>query len=116
MNIILMTILLTLLGVSLVALLVWLGVTSWKSIKFRKQTKKQIVVLQQVIEEHRIESQNSNQSMYDDLSKRIENVEIIIQNRFDEIERKTDSRFDKIHNMIKIISDQMPTPVPWTGK
>jgi len=39
MNVILMSVLLTLLGVGLVVLLVWLSVASWKSIKHRKQSE-----------------------------------------------------------------------------
>ena len=38
MNIILITILLTLLGAGLVILLVWLGLSSWKAMKFRGKT------------------------------------------------------------------------------
>jgi sensor domain CHASE-containing protein len=90
MNIILITILLTLLGASLVALLVWLGVVSWKSMKFIKKQKNKLELLHQVINETRISLENN-----------LETEIINVQNHFDEVERKTDSRLDKLHDMIR---------------
>ena len=121
-----MTILLTLLGAGLVAILVWLGVVSCKSIKFMKKMKKQNLILQNTIEENRLSAESSNTVIYEtlykeisessntrykeieELSKRIENEIHQIQNsitttqnNIENVERKTDSRFDKFHDMIK---------------
>ena len=128
MNIILLTILLTLLGTGLVVLLVWLSTASWKSIKFREKAKTKFKELNKNLEEttnniyrdmeerttivnnsinelHTFRDQdlltnNKNlKELYDNLSRIIENTDSYNLSRFKEFERSIDSRFDKSNNL-----------------
>ena len=117
MNIILLTVLLTLLGSGLVVLLAWLSVGSWKSIKFRKKSKIKFEDLSKNLEEsiHSIyaamEERNAdmnniineihnliNQDIQIEASH-IQEVRDYTDNRFKDIEHLIDSRFDKLHNL-----------------
>jgi low affinity Fe/Cu permease len=80
-----------------------------------KKMKKQNVLLQNTIEENRLSAEHSNTIIYDTLyeeinilSKRIDdeinhrqNSITSTQNNIETLERKTDSRLDKLHDMIK---------------
>ena len=126
MNVILMTVLLTLLGVGLVVLLVWLSVMSWKSMKHRKQAKlKQQATWNQFdnmsteleMREDGIrkdfynsveEFQQKIEDVYDlidkqvnDLNNNIGNLDSTIDLRFIQLESSIDSRIDKVYNTIQ---------------
>lgn len=80
-----------------------------------KKMKKQNRLLQNTIEENRLSAESSDSVVYDnlykeveELSKRIEteinhrqNSITTTQNNIENVERKTDSRLDKLHDMIK---------------
>lgn len=106
MNIILLTILLTLLGTGLVVLLVWLSVVSWKSVKYKKKSKKKIIILAKNAEE----STNNLYNYIDEYKKQVNSDISEIYNqmllRSTEINERVDklnidSRLDKLHNLIK---------------
>lgn len=106
MNTILLTILLTLLGTGLVVLLVWLSVVSWKSVKYKKKSKKQIISLglnseQSVtnlysyIEDYKKSVSSSIDEIYHQMLLRSTEI----NDRIDKL--NIDSRLDKLHNLIK---------------
>jgi len=128
MNIILLTVLLTLLGAGLVVLLVWLSIVSWKSIKFRKKAKTKFEDLNKNLEEtthsiytnieehvinvnnnineiHNLRNQDlsmhaeSSQSIRFDLNSDIASLSLDVESRLKELESSIDSRFDKSHNL-----------------
>lgn len=119
MNIILMTVLLTLFGTGLVVLLVWLSVVSWKSMKFKKKAKKQIINLARNSEEsvtniytYIDDYKNSTATRFDEVYQQIslndDNIynytksEISsLNNKLANLDSAIDSRFDKMHNLIK---------------
>jgi len=130
MNIILVTILLTLLGTSLVVLLVWLSVVSCRTIKFKKKVKVQL-------NDIREEMYNNEQSLNTVVNELYKHIEEISNNQYNNLndykkevglvfeelhkgilndlssnlretrkdiktlEKNIDSRFDKFHNLIK---------------
>lgn len=120
----------TLLGAGLVVLLVWLSVVSWKSIKNKKKVKVQLDKINKKIDDsnqslsssitqiytHIDEVSNNHWSNLEDYKKqistefeelhrgtlmdlyrRLDDIELNIKN----LEKTTDSRFDKLHNTIK---------------
>jgi len=119
MNIILMTILLTLLGAGLVVLLVWLSVVSWKSMKFKKKAKKQIINLARnseesvtniytYIDDYKKDISIRFEEVYQLISSNDDNCYISIKNEVTNLNNKNeklesiiDSRLDKINNLIK---------------
>ena len=119
MNIILLTVLLTLLGTGLVILLVWLSIVSCKSIKFRKKAKIKFEDLSKnledtthsiysSIEERTIDANNNTNDLHNlrdqDLqieSNNLQDLRNYTVERFKELERSIDSRLDKIHNLLK---------------
>lgn len=110
MNTILLTILLTLLGTGLVVLLVWLSVVSWKSVKYKKKSKKQILNLglsseQQItnIYSYIDEYKNSVSSSIDEIYHQMLLRSTEINDRVDKL--NVDSRLDKLHNLIKEIKE-----------
>lgn len=106
MNIILMTILLTLLGAGLVVLIVWSGIVSWKSIKFKRETLKHqkeyetsiddyfLLVNQRIDELDQILNQNGE--LIENNSNQIEQLKSSIDSRFD----KQFSKIDEIKNVL----------------
>jgi gas vesicle protein len=106
MNIILLTILLTLLGTGLVVLLVWLSVVSWKSVKYKKKSKKKISALGRNAEEHVNniyiyidEYKKQMRTEVDDIYNQMLIRSSEINERVDKL--NIDSRLDKLHNLIK---------------
>ena len=106
MNIILMTILLTLLGAGLVVLLVWLSVVSWKSIKFKKKTKKEMNFLGKNSEESVTNIYHYIEEYKKQVTLNLEDIYTQMALRSDEINDKVDklnidSRLDKLYNLVK---------------
>ena len=114
-----MTILLTLLGAGLVVLLVWLSVVSWKSMKFKKKAKKQIINLARnseesvtniytYIDDYKKDISIRFEEVYQLISSNDDNCYISIKNEVTNLNNKNeklesiiDSRLDKINNLIK---------------
>ncbi len=101
MNVILLTVLLTLLGVGLVVLLVWLSVASWKSMKHRKQLEldqqsiwNQIdMISTELVDEIRKEFTSSN----DKLHQRIDDVYNLIDKQVNELHDNRDRVEENIY-------------------
>jgi len=96
MNVILLTVLLTLLGISLVVLFVWLGVMSWKSIKHRKSAK----------EIHQSMWDNFN-SLYDEIQTEKNEIRDDLDERIQEVHDRIDNRIQEIHDRIDILSNNI---------
>lgn len=130
MNIILATVLLTLLGASLVVLIVWLSVVSWKSIKFKKKVKIQLDEIRKKMYDDDQSLSTSIGQLYTYIDgevnnnwNKIEEYKKSVGYEFEELhkgilteissnlreikkdhktlEKTIDSRFDKVHNLIK---------------
>ena len=100
MNIILITILLTLLGAGLVILLVWLGLSSWKAMKFREETNIRLNDLS-----------NSIDNLNDGLSRRISEDVISLYQALDEYRTEINNEFteldrSKLHDLWRAIDER----------
>ena len=113
MNIILLTILLTLLGAGLVVLLVWLGVVSRRLIKASRSNKKGLVGLEEsvvinmndiyrVMEEYKTEVSQNFSSVYDEQERVLTDRD----QKFEKLEASIDSRFDKIYHTLQSMSTE----------
>jgi hypothetical protein len=123
MNIILMTILLTLLGAGLVVLLVWLSVVSCKSIKFKKDSilnfndlekkneetitslYREIEMVYQRVEENKKSFETSILEVYNKMAHAEEELhrEVInnIYNRIDEVNRDTTNHTEEVNRVLQ---------------
>jgi predicted PurR-regulated permease PerM len=106
MNVILLTVLLTLLGASLVVLLVWLSVVVYKSIKYKKRIdnlneslSSNINQLYNCIDEKNKELATTINQLYNYIDEKNKET----KNNIDSVLRgfNIDSRFDKLHNLLK---------------
>lgn len=93
MEIILITILLTLLGAGLVALLVWLSVVSWKSIKLKKESELTFIDLHKRIDEESDSRGASTNMLLEELDRSKEDV----NKNFEEVYNKISHEFDELH-------------------
>jgi len=93
MNIILATILLTLLGAGLVVLLVWLSVVSCRSIKFKKKVKAQLDGIRKRMDE----SDQSLSSSINDLYKNIQEISDLHFKNLEEYKKQTNLDFEELH-------------------
>lgn len=131
MNIILLTILLTLLGAGLVILLVWLGVSSCKLMGFKRKTILRFDKLDEELKNVQVYFENKYndeteylntkiEDVYEKMGKEFEELHRGIltdmykkiddnmkeNNRcFDDLERSIDSRLDKFYNSLKTKND-----------
>ena len=119
MNIILMTVLLTLLGAGLVVLLVWLSVVSWKSIKNIKKVEVQFDNVNKKIDDTNQALSSTSINLYthiDEVSndhwRNLEDYKKQISTEFEELDRGTlmdfirrfddlESNINKLRNTIK---------------
>lgn len=124
MNVILMTILLTLLGAGITVLLVWLCVVSWKSIKYKKTSLNKIENLEDSVSTevsnlyHEMETKEKE--IYNNIDvfrsdmfiesketcNEIQKINDELNKRIDDLEKKIDSRFDKIYLIIKGLEEK----------
>ena len=93
MNIILATILLTLLGAGLVILLVWLSVVSCRSIKFKKKVKAQLDGIRKRMDEN----DQSLSSSINDLYKNIQEISDLHLKNLEEYKKQTNLDFEELH-------------------
>jgi tetrahydromethanopterin S-methyltransferase subunit G len=111
MNIILMTILLTITGVCLVAFLTWLGISSYKFMKFRKKADGAFKHLERWIDDNNNDVHKKMDDIFEELNKTISEYNIVIHKRFDDdmyiinkdindLNSKIDSRCDKLQDKI----------------
>lgn len=121
MNIILMTIILTLLGAGLVTLLVWLSVVSCKSIKLQKEQKIQISNLDVYISDNISNiykyiddkfkdlnmEQNERNRELDDYKDEVSNQYCKNMDTIQALSKNVDSRLDKLHSAINSINVQI---------
>jgi len=103
MNIILLTILLTLLGAGLVVLLVWLSVVSWKSIKFKRESILNFSNLEKKIEETDIALYKKADEIYQNIDDtRYKTIEYI-----DKHKTETATEFERVYNRIGTEVDEL---------
>lgn len=121
MNIILMTIILTLLGAGLVTLLVWLSVVSCKSIKLQKEQKIQISNLDVYISDNISDIYKYIDDKFKDLNmeqnernRELDNYKDEVSNQYcknmdtiQSLSKNVDSRLDKLHSAINSINVQI---------
>ena len=121
MNIILMTIILTLLGAGLVTLLVWLSVVSCKSIKLQKEQKIQISNLDVYISDNISDIYKYIDDKFKDLNmeqnernRELDNYKDEVSNQYcknmdtiQALSKNVDSRLDKLHSAINSINVQI---------
>lgn len=109
MEIILITILLTTLGLCLVALLVWLSIMSIRLMRFSKKAEASIKHIERWIEDNQNTIMKIIEEIYDkiehqtnDLHNRIDQVNKDVNDRIDteinELNSKIDSRCDKLYD------------------
>jgi len=96
MNVILLTVLLTLLGISLVVLFVWLGVMSWKSIKHRKSAE----------ENHQSIWDNFN-SLSDEIQIEKNEIRDDLDNRIQKVYDRIDDRTQEVHDRLDVLSNDI---------
>jgi hypothetical protein len=96
MNVILITILLTVLGVCVVALLTWLCVSSYKLMKFRKKAEGSFKHLERWIDDNNNMIQKRVDDVIGETNRVSEENMNSISKEIDEIDRKIDSRCDKL--------------------
>jgi len=111
MNIILMTILLTTIGLCLVAFLVWLGISSIVLMKFKKKSEEAFKHLERWVNDNHDEMNRILGDLNNDILKRIDenrdemihNLDEIYKTResdFNSLSSKIDSRCDKIQEKL----------------
>ena len=88
-NIITLTVLFTLLGVSLVTCLVWLVVTSWNTKKLSKNNENEILETNKQID-------SLNNHIFEELELLIKSTD----EKFNDVYSRMDSRFDKLESKI----------------
>jgi len=107
-----MTILLTVLGLCLVALLVWLGITSYKLMKFKKKAEGAFKHLERWIDDNHnlvykeLETKdNENQKKFDEVTRLGQNLHTNVYHDIDthvaNLNSKLDSRCDKLYALMK---------------
>lgn len=112
MNVILLTILLTVLGMCLVVYFTWLGITSYKLMKFKTKTEGAIMHTERWINDNHESVCKEMEIIRNDLAKIIdENNNAIHQrltnevteliNSIDQLDRKIDSRVDKLNEKVE---------------
>jgi len=107
MNVILITVLLTLLGSGLVVLLVWLSVESWKSRNLRKGYRNELNEIYSSMNSNNEELYKNINDLHTELDNFRNDVDREISDKiniiYDELATKkdVDSRFDKLYNLIK---------------
>lgn len=115
MNIILITILLTLSGTCLVVYFIWLGVSLYKLMKFKKQTESTFKHLERWINDNYEFSNKRIDETYESLSKMIfDNTQTTLESftkiddtivkYVNELDSKIDSRNDKLQTKLETLS------------
>ena len=103
MNIILMTILLTLLAAGLVVLLVWLSVVAWKSMRFKRNSESKFEDL-----DKRMDCDyNSHSDKADEIYRYIDETKKDANQRIDDTQNRISHEFEELHReTIKSIWDK----------
>ncbi len=120
MDVILMTILLTVLGVCLVAFFTFLGITSYKLMKFRKKAEGSFKHLERWIDDNQNAvfkefeiRETSNQKQFDDLQQNINqstnDLVKICEDNLNTLTSKIDSRCDKLQDKFDNLKKDVET-------
>jgi len=115
-----MTILLTVLGVCLVAFFTWLGISSYKLMKFKKKAEGSFKHLERWIDDNHTSifkefeiRDTSNQKQFDDLQQNINhNIEDVYKtsdDHYNTLTSKIDSRCDKLHDKFDNLKKDVET-------
>lgn len=111
MNIILMTILLTVLGMCLVALLVWLGISSYKLMKFKKKSEGSFKHLERWIDDNNNTVFNEFEKHDIENQKRFDDLENVLNNKIIEVYRTIDFNVNENQRKIDVLNSKVELEV-----
>ena len=105
MNIILITVLLTIAGICLVAYFTWLGIMSYKLMKFRKKSEGAFKHLERWINDNNNLITKRVDQLEEEIFKSISEVDVRVTTEdekiYDELNSKIDSRCDKLNDKLE---------------